>query len=234
MSNNYFQFKRFTVFQDHCAMKVGTDGTLLGAWARGGKRILDIGTGTGLIALMMAQRFPIAKVWAVDIDEDACDQAERNIKESPFSGQISVQHCDIRTAAFSKGTFDCIICNPPYFQHSLKNPDDQRRIARHTDTLTYNDLFSVAFQLLSNEGEMSVIIPFDCVDELKSTASIHGFFLSRECGVKTTPKKHIRRYLLSFCKHSVENVEKTVGVIDDAPGQRSQWYENLTVDFYLS
>ncbi len=233
MSNQYFQFKRFTVFQDRCAMKVGTDGTLLGAWANGGARILDIGTGTGLISLMMAQRFPGASVWAVDIDDDACEQAAHNVERSPFAGRITVCCGDIRKVQLSQEGFDSIVSNPPYFQHSLKNPDEQRRIARHTDSLSYDDLLLAASQLLSDDGEFSLIIPFDCVDELKSAAFLNGFFLARECGVKTTPKKQIRRYLLSFRKHSVEVVEKTVGVIEDAPGQRSQWYRQLTADFYL-
>ena len=97
MSNSYFRFQQFTVHQDRCAMKVGTDGTLLGAWARGGRRILDIGTGTGLIALMMAQRFPQAVVTAVDIDEDAVGQASENVAASPFAGRIAVEQADIRT-----------------------------------------------------------------------------------------------------------------------------------------
>ena len=121
MANDYFRFKRFTIHQSRCGMKVGTDGTLLGAWAHGGDTILDIGTGTGLIALMMAQRFPSASVTGIDIDEAACMQARENVEDSPFS--VSILH---RNVLDMKGIFDAVVSNPPYFNHSLESPDNQR------------------------------------------------------------------------------------------------------------
>ena len=246
MANNYFQFKQFTVYQSRCAMKVGTDGTLLGAWANGGKAVLDIGTGTGLVALMMAQRFQEALVVGLDIDADAAAQAGENVAQSPFAGRICVLHADIRdfylpTAVISQplfaaqlqcSTFDAIVCNPPYFTDSLECPDSQRTLARHTAALTYADLMASAWRLLDEEGELSVISPFDGKARMEQEAALAGFFKSRECAVRTTPQKPSRRYLMAFRKHSCE-LERTEGVIETAPNVRSAWYQELTKDFYL-
>ena len=234
MSNPYFRFRQFTVYHDRCAMKVGTDGTLLGAWARGGERILDIGTGTGLVALMMAQRYPQAMVTGVDIDADACQQACENAAASPFSQRVDIVCGDVcRLSPADYQSFDAIVSNPPYFQNSLKNPDGQRSLARHNDMLTYEQLFKAVSLLLSANGEFSLIIPSDCRQSVKEAAALYAFFPTRECGVKTIHKKQIRRYLLSFSRHSVEQIEKTIGIIEDAPNVRSEWYSQLTADFYL-
>ena len=230
MSNNYFQFKRFVVRQERCAMKVGTDGTLLGAWARGGQRVLDIGTGTGLIALMMAQRCPKALVTAVDIDADAVRQARENVAESPFAERITVVEGDI-ISHFSPH-FDAIVCNPPYFNDSLTCPDEQRTTARHTTTLTYRELLAAVARLLSDAGEFSVVIPFDCKARLEAEAALVGLSKTRECSIRTTPRKAPRRFLLAFRKHPVA-VETTEGVLETEPGQRSDWYHALTNEFYL-
>ena len=134
-----FRFKQFTIHQERCAMKVGTDGVLLGAWAEGGKAILDIGTGTGLIACMMAQRFPDATVQAIEIDEAACQQARENVTASPFLDRIFITNTSLQEFVSElpqhQQQYDCIVCNPPYFVNSMKAPDSQRSIARHTDTL---------------------------------------------------------------------------------------------------
>lgn len=237
MSNGYFQFKRFMVRQERCAMKVGTDGTLLGAWARGGQRILDIGTGTGLIALMMAQRCPEARLTAVDIDEDAVLQARENVAASSFADRISVLHADIRTANLTGGlspceAFDAIVVNPPYFNDSLTCPDDQRTTARHTSTLSYRELMEATVRLLADDGELSVVIPFDCKARLESEAALAGLSKCRECSIRTTPRKAPRRYLLAFRKHPAE-LEMTDGVLETMPGERSPWYHELTKEFYL-
>ena len=131
MANDYFQFKQFTVYQQRCAMKVGTDGTLLGAWAQvptESARILDIGTGTGLIALMLAQRFPQASVLGIDIDQDAVCQAKENVENSPFASRIKIEHANVMDYNNEEG-FDAIVSNPPYFVDALTCPDQQRTIA---------------------------------------------------------------------------------------------------------
>jgi tRNA1Val (adenine37-N6)-methyltransferase len=234
MSNSYFQFKQFRVSQDRCAMKVGTDGTLLGAWARGGRRILDIGTGTGLIALMMAQRFPQSLVTAVDIDDDAVSQAVANVAASPFAGRVVVKNVDIRTMQLEPGeaAYDAIVANPPYFNMSLKCPDSRRTMARHTDTLSYRDLMTTAHSLLDDRGEMTVVIPSECKDLLESEALQAGLSKVRECAVRTVPRKQPRRYLMAFAKHPAP-VDFEEGVLETAPGVRSPWYTVLTKAFYL-
>lgn len=211
-------------------MKVGTDGTLLGAWARGGQTVLDIGTGTGLIALMMAQRFPEAQVVGVDVDPEAVAQARENVAASPFASRIQLLHADIRTLHHSP--FTTIVSNPPYFVDSLACPDGQRTLARHTASLSYRELMQAVCRLLADDGEFSVVIPFDCKARMEDEAALAGLFKVRECAVKTTPCKQPRRYLMAFCKHPAE-LELTEGVIETSPNVRSSWYQELTKDFYL-
>ena len=230
MANDYFQFRRFTVHQGRCAMKVGTDGTLLGAWARGGETVLDIGTGTGLLALMMAQRFPSSHVVGIDIDSEAVRQARENAAASPFAERIRMVEADIKT--FHAAPFNTIVCNPPYFIDSLECPDEQRTLARHASALTYRELIVAAQRLLADDGELSLVIPFDCKQRLEQEAALAGFFKVRECAVKTTPRKQPKRYLLAFRKHSGE-LELSEGIIEIQPGVRSQWYQELTKEFYL-
>ena len=229
MANDYFNFRQFTVRQERCAMKVGTDGTLLGAWAHGGSSVLDIGIGTGLVALMMAQRFPESRIVGIDIDHDAVEQALENVTASPFRN-IEVVEVD---AKLYEGTcFDAIVCNPPYFVDSLQCPDIQRALARHTVSLSFRDLFAAVSRLLADDGEFSVVIPFDCKARLEAEAALAGLFKVRECAVKTTPRKQPRRYLLAFRRHPAD-LEQTEGVIEIRPSERSEWYQELTKDFYL-
>lgn len=225
MSNTYFAFKRFTVHQEHCAMKVGTDGTLLGAWARGGQRILDVGTGTGLIALMMAQRFPEAQVLGIDIDEAACRQAVDNVRESPFADRIDIRQVFLQE--MGEECFDTVVSNPPFFSHSLKSPDERRTMARHADTLSYHDLFTHVSRLLSENGEFSVVVPIECKESFDSEAAFSGFFPSRECAVRTTERKAPRRYLLSYRKQPIGEYERTTLVMG------SETYRELVKDFYI-
>ena len=233
-----FQFQRFTIHQDQCAMKVGTDGVLLGAWAQGGERVLDIGTGTGVIALMMAQRYAEAHVVAVDIDEAAVRQARQNADASPFGDRVEVVLSSIQDYAtscslsFGEGRgdvpahFDSIVCNPPFFVDSLKAPDQQRSLARHADTLPFAELMRSAYHLLSDDGELSVVIPFDYRRRLDDEAFLCGFFPSRVCAVRTKSTKPVRRYLLAYRKRPCpcHHDELTIG---------DTRYQQLTRDFYL-
>lgn len=239
MANDYFQFRRFTIHQQRSAMKVGTDGTLLGAWANGGKSVLDIGTGTGLISLMMAQRFPEALIVGIDIDHKAVGQARENVVASPFRN-IDIIEADVRTFCENGEdscsndcyAFDAIVSNPPYFVDSLESPDNQRTLVRHTASLSYRDLMAAVVRLLADDGEFSVVIPFDCKSRLEGEAALAGLFKVRECAVKTTPRKQPRRYLMAFRKHPAP-LELSEGIIETSPGQRSPWYQELTKDFYL-
>lgn len=235
MANGYFQFKQFTVHQQHCAMKVGTDGTLLGAWAlaaEGSCRILDIGTGTGLIALMMAQRYPKAQVSAIDIDDGAVRQAKENVSASPFADRINVTKADVLTFE-EEERYDSIVCNPPFFEDSLTCPDPQRTEARHTVSLDYRQLMEATFRLLKDDGCFSLIIPFDCRERLESEAHLRGFFISRLCSVQTTPSKAPKRYMIEFTKHPVYEIDTNNGIIESSPQIRSDWYRELTQEFYI-
>ena len=225
-------------------MKVGTDGVLLGAWAdvpTPSLKILDVGCGTGLIALMMAQRFPEAQVWGIDIDPEAVAQARENVEASPFADRIQVVEGDVRCFSDLEdsgdfedfGGFDAIVCNPPFFMNSLACPDNQRTTARHTVSLTYQDLMKATFRLLADEGVFSVVIPTDCRSSLEAEAHLAGFFPSRLCLVRTTPKKAPKRCLVEFRKHPVSEFVSMEGVIESSPQTRSEWYQQLTNDFYI-
>lgn len=240
MPKDSFQFKQFLIRQDRCAMKVGTDGVLLGAWSRGGKRILDIGCGTGLLSLMMAQRHPDAVVVGVEIDAEAARQARENILASVFSDRVSVVNASIqeyfdgfKETVGSQG-FDAIVSNPPYFLESLKNPDAQRTMARHADSLSYSDLLQAASGLLLPDGSFSVVLPVEgCASMMIEEATLHGFFLSRRTDVKIVERKAAKRCLLEFVKRQPDTYDHEVQTLQAADGGRSAWYENLTGDFYL-
>lgn len=226
-----FTFKQFTIKQNRCAMKVGTDGVLLGAWAKGGRRILDIGTGTGLIALIMAQRFPKAIVESIDIEENACEQAEENFLNSPFSDRLQVFHTPLQKFQ-PELQYDAIVCNPPYFVNSLKTPDTKRAIARHTDALSFNNLFHHSKRLLKPEGELSIIIPVENLEDILAESYFSGFFTKKKIWVKTTRDKREKRLLLAFSKRNTETEELHVSLLEEH-NIKSEWYKKLTDDFYL-
>lgn len=233
MSNPYFTFKKFTVRHDRCAMKVGTDGVLLGAWTdiNRSRRILDIGTGTGLIAMMLAQRAEDARITAIDIDTDAVSQAQENIAASPWDDRIEVAHEDIRTYA-PTALFDTIVSNPPYFVNSLKCPDRQRNTARHTDTLDALSLLESVSVLLAPEGRFSLILPAAQSDDFVRLATRCGLCLSRHTAVITRPGLPPKRSLMEFRKTpgSCLSDELTVELERHV---YSEEYVALTGDFYL-
>ena len=234
MSNEYFKFKQFCVCQHRCAMKVGTDGTLLGAWAaapKGKCRILDIGTGTGLVTLMMAQRFPEAWLTGIDIDEEAVLQASDNVKASPFADRIRIEWGNVLT--YEAEPFNAIVCNPPYFVGSLTCPDKARTVARHTVSLTYSGLMEAARRLLGDDGLLTIVIPSDSYPIVESEAALAGLFLSRIHAVKTVQRKPPKRLLIELKKHPVAEIDRQEHVLEESPGIRSEWYDELTKDFYI-
>ena len=218
-----FKFKQFTIRQELCAMKVGTDGVLLGAWARGGDCVLDVGTGTGLIALMLAQRYPRAQVTAIDIDDGAVRQAVQNVENAVCQERIDVIQERVQD---HEGQYDAIVSNPPFFVDSLNAPDAQRNMARHAETLTYAELMQAAMRLLKDDGELSVVVPFDYRQRMEDEATFVGFFPSRVCAVRTVAGKPARRFLLAFRKHPCERMFQEMTIGDEA-------YRQLTQDFYL-
>ncbi|MFA6863716.1 MAG: methyltransferase [Dysgonamonadaceae bacterium] len=237
MANFFFQFKQFTVYQDQCAMKVGTDGVLLGAWSdvSACKNILDVGTGTGLISLMLAQRSPNADIVAIDIDEDCSIQAKQNIAQSLFANQINVQQISFQDFLNStKRRFDLIVSNPPYFQNALKSPDISRNYARHDNTLSYKDIFATGDSLLSKKGRIALILPSDLKQKVIDDAARANLYPSRITHVFPLPHKPAKRILIEFVK-SQTNIacKENMLVIETGRHHYSEEFKRLTKGFYL-
>lgn len=236
MASEGFQFKQFYIAHHRCAMKVGTDGVLLGCWAQRGYgftgygRILDVGTGCGLIARMLMQRFPEADVEGIDIDEAAVEQAKGNGVRA-FQARLQDWTSDIGHC------YDLIVSNPPYFQNSLKNPGPSRQAARHTDTLSYAELIRHSARLLSEDGQLAVILPADAEEEIMELAKQNGLLLVRITRVYSKESKPVRRVLMAFMKgirgSEFRGLEEDTLVLEDDKGGRSAAYQELTKDFYL-
>ena len=235
MSNNFFRFKQFTVFQDCCAMKVGTDGVLLGAWAEAYKRnnVLDVGTGTGLIALMIAQRNTNATIDAIDIDEGCVMQAKRNVFESPFSNRVDVQKSSFQDfAARNDNKYDLIVSNPPYFHNSLKSPNLHRNYARHTDSLSFYEIISDGVSLLTESGSISLILPYEFKTSVLMHAKTVGLFAKRITNVFPLPHKPAKRFLIEFGMSDTECVENNL-IVELSRHKYTDEYNALTNEFYL-
>lgn len=236
MANPYFRFKKFTVYHNKCAMKVGTDAVLLGAWADTSfcRNILDIGTGTGIIALMLAQRSQ-ATVEAIDIDKEACVQATENAAASPYTERIKVVHasCADFAASNQQKRYDLIVSNPPYFINSLKCPDNKRTVARHTDTLLLSDLIREAQTLLSPSGRIALVLPYERLEEVKALASANHLYICRQTDVIPTPGAAPKRLLveLSTTEENIKNRDTLT--IEEARHQYTLEYIALTKEFYL-
>ena len=234
-----FTFKNFHITQDKAAMKVGTDGVLLGAWAQGGMRILDIGTGTGLIALMMAQRFPQAHIDAIEVDPQALEDAHVNIESSPFHDRIKLIHSSLQYYKPNlfplnvDNVYDAIISNPPYFINSLKNPLQERTVARHTVTLTPKELLQHASRLLKDEGILSIIIPSDNKVIIESEAVLCGLSTTKIINIKTKPSKYPKRCMIEFKKILSSLTKEEHVTLTQDNGERSEWYHQLTKEFYI-
>ena len=227
-----FTFKQFAVEQDDVAMKVGTDGVLLGAWADcdGAKRILDIGTGTGVIALMLAQRNTEAKIHAVEIDETATRRARSNFDMSPWAERLTVENCAVQEFEPSE-KFDLIISNPPYFVDSLQCPDAKRTTARHTQDLTFKELDKAVERLLAENGRFALILPTAEFEKYLATTHLH---LVRRCDMHPTTGAAVKRVMAEFSKHAqAEILHENITIEKEKRGDYTEEYRTLTKDFYL-
>lgn len=235
MPTPFFQFKQFTVYHDKCAMKVGTDGVLLGAWAEveEATSALDVGTGTGLIALMLAQRNELLQICAIDIDQAAVLQARENVAATNWLNRIEVEQADFISYFPANKQFDLIVSNPPYFRDSLKSPNDSRTAARHTDSLGFNQLVKQAALLLAAKGRFCVVIPTDGMSDFLADCTLSGLFLAKRLLVCTKPGAAPKRVLLELRKAPVAVVNEEVLVVELARHQYSQEYIALTRQFYL-
>ena len=240
-----FRFKQFFIEDSKCAMKVGTDGVLLGAWCPvtgyglrvTGYRILDVGTGSGLIARMLMQRCPEAEVEGIDIDAAAVEQAKEN---GVRAFQARLQDWKIANSQQLGQTcnsqYDLIVSNPPYFQNSLKNPDKGRQAARHTDTLSYEELIAHSARLLTEDGQLALILPAEAEAEIRQLAGAAGLYLTHVTRVYSKETKPVRRVMMAFSRdNGITGYRDTedVLVLEDKKGGRSLPYQNLAKDFYL-
>lgn len=237
MSNDYFKFRQFTVWQRRAAMKTGTDGVLLGTWDAlplSALTVLDIGTGTGLIALMLAQRLPAARVTGIDIDAGAYLDATDNFAASPFAARLTALHASLDDFAATSATpFDLIVCNPPYYDGSLTSPDVARTKARHTTSLSFRSLCSDVMKLLAPEGHFAVVLPTEALRQFTAEAAIAGLCLIRRTAVRTVPLKTARRHLLLFAASPSEEYHDDTQCMVDRDGNETQWFASMTCDFYL-
>lgn len=233
MSSKGFTFKQFEINHEGCAMKVGTDGVLLGAWCscQSAERIADVGAGTGLISLMCAQRNATAKIDAIEIDSAAATCARNNVTRSAWSDRIEVIECAIQQFS-TEEHYDLIVSNPPYFSETLQSPDPSRATARHNCSLPHRDLIDAAKRLLTPEGRLSIILPTDEARKFAMQAVVAGLHLRRRCDVATkrgaVPKRTMSEWSLTTGEASIE--ELTLSAED---GSRSEEYSLLTKEFYL-
>jgi tRNA1Val (adenine37-N6)-methyltransferase len=234
--NSYFQFKQFRIVQERSAMKVGMDGVLLGAWANASeaKHMLDIGSGTGLIALMLAQKNALSKIDAIEIDRDACEEAVLNVQQSVWNGRIMV-HCRLfqEFVAETENKYDLIVSNPPFFSNGIKAPDETRAQARHADALPLDVLISGAAKLLNENGQIALILPTEQLQDVENLAEINGLSLARLCRVKPNPVKRDFRILIELCNRPSTLQEETLMIEFEKHHDYTPEYRELTKDFYL-
>ena len=230
-----FRFKKFSVDDSNCAMKVGTDAVLLGAWANvnNAKRILDIGTGSGVIALMMAQRTDLStKIDAVEMEEVDIIQAFENFKNCPWATKITAYHLPIQHFSPSEG-YDLIVSNPPYFTNNFLPPTNRRKIARNTASLPYQDLLKVVRDLLNPEGRFCLILPTAEGDQFQTLASTFGLLVVRKTSFYTRFNKPQERWLFEFSFTPSELTTNHIVLYQSQSDDWSEDYHNLTKEFYL-
>ena len=236
MASDDFRFKRFTVKHDRCAMKVGTDGVLLGAWAdiaRAGT-ILDIGAGSGLVALICAQRSQ-AIITAVEIDESAAKQAAENAADSPWKGRIRIVHSSLEDfAASTNQRFGAIVSNPPYFENSYKAKGERRNLARHADTLPLDELVRHASSLLAVDGSFSCVLPSPEEAAFEKRARSAGLFLKRKTLVLPREGAEAKRVLFEFGKHPGDSSVSSIAILKKGSNEATDEYRELTKEFYLN
>ncbi|WP_339874765.1 methyltransferase [uncultured Algoriphagus sp.] len=234
MANSWFQFQQFRVNQDRCAMKISTDALMLGALAEAESpvEILDVGTGTGVIALMLAQRFPEAKIQAVEIDSQAASQALENFQMNTFSDRM--QLWEGRFQDFEPNQkYDLIVSNPPYFPDHLKSSDAQRNMALHTDELSFEDLLRKVAELLAEDGRFWVILPPRQMQDFQKEAEVKVLFPARKFTLQDKPGKRIQREICAFSR-SQNEFEISAIFIKNEDETPHETYASLVSEFLLS
>jgi tRNA1Val (adenine37-N6)-methyltransferase len=239
MSNHTFAFKYFIIKQDKCAMKIGTDGVLLGAWMnldfpvqKKLYRALDIGTGTGIIALMMAQRFENLYIDAIEKDLDTCFQCKQNSRNSPFAHQVYPQPFSLQE--FESDTrYDLIVSNPPYFSASLKSPDEKRNMARHNDDLPLKVLLERSLGMLADNGRIALILPEKSRAELNVLVAANKLYILRQTDVITVEGQKPKRFMMELALNRAENPVHNTLTLETKSHKKTAEYQYLIKDFYL-
>jgi tRNA1Val (adenine37-N6)-methyltransferase len=228
-----FQFKQFSIAQQHNAMKVGTDGVLLGAWSKVLEgNVLDIGTGTGLIALMLAQRTKTALIDAIELDKIASQEAQENFSNSDWSNRLTIFNTAAQDYQPTK-KYELIVSNPPYFIDATKAPENNRNTARHTDNLSFSELIEIVKKLLVEDGIFSLILPINEANQFIELASEQNLFLNRRCLVKPNSNKAPKRVLMEFCFTKTKTLEETLTIETENRHEYTKEYISLSKDFYL-
>lgn len=236
MGNASFQFKKFLVRQEHCAMKVSTDACLFGSLIETAKaqRILDIGSGTGVLSLMLAQRSP-AKIDAVEVDWATAQKCRENFKGSPWPQRLTCYQDNIHAFGTShKGPYDLIICNPPFFANHLPATDKKQQTARHARGLTHADLLQSASKLLNPvNGAFWLMLPPKEAEKVNLQAAFHGLHPQKNVEIKTKPNKQVRLVILAFSSNRVVHFQQEHLTIYNYRGDYSKAFEELLQPYYL-
>jgi tRNA1Val (adenine37-N6)-methyltransferase len=236
MANSYFQFKQFRIEQDRCAMKVSTDAVVLGALvsSKAPENILDIGTGTGVLALMMAQKFPLASIDAVEIDREAYQQAANNVSSSNLGQSITVHHLPFQKYVAEKvRQYDLIITNPPYYSGQLHSADKSINLARHENGLNFSDLWEGVNKQLTENGVFWLILPPKEMEDFILLGQNKGFFLKSQIFLQDRKSSKPHRIIAAFSRQAVEVSGQSSLVIKDSQNTFSVDYVCLLKDFML-
>jgi tRNA1Val (adenine37-N6)-methyltransferase len=231
-----FKFKKFKIEQDRCAMKIGTDGVLLGSWASLNHNpisILDIGAGTGILSLMMAQRSHAEIIDAIEIDDQAYEQCVNNFEQSVWSDRLFCYHASLNEFAEEiEDTYDLIICNPPFYSEDYKSKNNQRDMARFQEAMPFEHLIKSVSTLLSESGKFCVVIPFKEADKFIELASKKGLSPQTILNVQGNPHAEIKRSLIEF-SFTKSTPEIDLLIIETERHQYTKAYVDLTKDFYI-
>jgi tRNA1Val (adenine37-N6)-methyltransferase len=234
MANNYFNFKQFTIQQEKSSFKVGTDGVLLGASAiiSGVNRVLDIGTGTGLLAIMLAQRCE-AEIVAIEPDHESYLEACINVSLCKWNSRIKVENTTLQEYNPLNTRFDLIITNPPFFSNFIKNPNPRKSYTSHDDSLFSSDILNFVSGLLNDEGQLQLILPYVEGNIFIAEAGKHDLYCNKVLKIRPLPTAEIRRLILTFSRRRIKTTEKFLTIEHGPRHEFTEEYKNLTKDYYL-